>query len=294
MGETIQVAQEVTAADAGFGFGSLDSQNKVVSGPSGAKETGTAIRCESVYRAFAPSRKGTKPFVALSDVSLTVNKGEFLVIVGPSGCGKSTLLNIMAGTDNASRGTVTIAPELNRRAYVFQRETLLPWRTALHNVELGLLTSGKSKDQRLEEARNWLGAVGLKGFEDSYPAKLSGGMRRRVILATAFAHGPQVLFMDEPFGAVDAQTRLQLQIQLLGLWEQDRKTVVFVTHDIEEALLLGDRIVVMSGRPGRIIDIHNVSLERPRSVEKVRFDATLAAVAREIWIQLRQDEDDHV
>ncbi|HUY06115.1 MAG TPA: ABC transporter ATP-binding protein [Acidimicrobiales bacterium] len=278
-------------ADVGNVQGSSSVAGSGLSGSGRSDALDSAISCESIFRAFAPTRKGTKPLVVLSDINLTVKRGEFLVIVGPSGCGKSTLLNIMAGTDKASRGSIKIGEGLDRRAYVFQRETLLPWRTALNNVELGLLASGKTKGQRREEARNWLAAVGLKGFEDSYPAKLSGGMRRRVVLATAFAHGPQVLFMDEPFGAVDAQTRLQLQIQLLGLWEQDRKTVVFVTHDIEEALLLGDRIVVMSGRPGRIADIHEVSLARPRSIENVRFDATLAGVAREIWLQLRQDEE---
>lgn len=255
-------------------------------------DAGVAITCQGICKAYGQDRKSLTPLVALTDVDLTVPYGQFLTIVGPSGCGKSTLLNIMAGIDEATVGTVDISPNVERKAYLFQKDTLLPWRSALRNVELGVMSRGFSKPDRLAEARRWLKVVGLEGFEEAYPARLSGGMRRRVALATAFAHDPHVLFMDEPFGAVDAQTRLQLQGELLTLWEGNRKTVVFVTHDIEEALLLSDRVVVMSGRPGKIIYDDEVSLGRPRSVEDIRFDPAMAEMARRIWHELRADSGD--
>jgi NitT/TauT family transport system ATP-binding protein len=175
---------------------------------------------------------------------------------------------------------------VQRKAYMFQRDTLLPWRTAVRNVEIGMSKSELSKPDRRAAAMEWLRLVGLEGFEHAYPAQLSGGMRRRVALATVFAHRPQVLFMDEPFGAVDAQTRLQLQGELLKLCESKELTVIFVTHDIEEALLLSDRVVVMSGKPGRIIDDFKVAMPRPRSVEAIRFDPETAKMAQKIWEEL--------
>lgn len=251
---------------------------------------GVAITCEGICKAYVRDGPKAEPLVVLNDVSLTIPEGEFLTIVGPSGCGKTTLLNIMAGIDQAARGTITIADHIHRRAYLFQRDTLLPWRSAQRNVEMGLKALGLSRAEQAARAREWLRVVGLEGFENSYPNHLSGGMRRRVALATAFAHEPQVLFMDEPFGAVDAQTRLQLQAELLQLWERDRKTVVFVTHDIEEALLLSDRVVVMSGRPGRIIDDSKVPLGRPRTADEVRFESGMTDLARRIWQELRSNE----
>jgi NitT/TauT family transport system ATP-binding protein len=246
----------------------------------------TAIECRGVCKAYAPRRRGEPPVVALSEIDLEVRSGEFAVIVGPSGCGKSTLLNIMAGVDTASVGTVTVSPTVRRRAYVFQKDTLLPWRSLRRNIELGLRGSGKSKEERQHAVQTWTDRVGLSAFANSYPSQLSGGMRRRAALATAFAHEPEILFMDEPFGSVDAQTRLQLQDELLRLWEGDRRTVVFITHDIEEALLLGDRVIVMSSRPGRIIDEIRVDLPRPRTTHSVRFDPVLAKMSRQIWDEL--------
>ncbi len=222
--------------------------------------------------------------VALQNVDLRVGDGEFISILGPSGCGKTTLLNIMAGIDSANRGTISFAGSITRKAYLFQRDTLLPWRTALRNVEIGM--SAMSRSKRRAQAAQWLKLVGLEGFEESYPSRLSGGMRRRVALATVFAHEPQVLFMDEPFGSVDAQTRLQLQGELLRLWESERRTVIFVTHDIEEALLLSDRVVVMRGKPGRIIADFRVDAPRPRTVEGIRFDTTVRVLAQRIWQEL--------
>jgi NitT/TauT family transport system ATP-binding protein len=245
-----------------------------------------AVSCRGVSKAYLSRAKQSSPFVALSDVDLMVADGEFLTILGPSGCGKSTLLNIMAGIDQPTRGSVAFSDRIKRKAYLFQRDTLLPWRSALRNVEIGLTALKLPQAERRQRAMNWLRQVGLEGFEHSYPSQLSGGMRRRVALATVFAHGPDVLFMDEPFGAVDAQTRLQLQGELLSLWERQQCTVIFVTHDIEEALLLGDRVVVMASRPGRIIDSFQVDIPRPRTVESIRFDPAVAKMAQRIWHEL--------
>ena len=245
-----------------------------------------SVSCSGICKAYLPRVKHSSPFVALQDVDLRVGDGEFVTLLGPSGCGKSTLLNIMAGIDQPTRGSVTFSGRIKRKAYLFQRDTLLPWRTALRNVEIGLESLNIPRAERREQARKWLRLVGLEGFEHSYPSQLSGGMRRRVALATVFAHGPEILFMDEPFGAVDAQTRLQLQGELLSLWEQQQCTVVFVTHDIEEALLLGDRVVVMASRPGRIIDSFQVDVPRPRTVESIRFDPSIAKMAQRIWHEL--------
>lgn len=251
-----------------------------------------AVSCRGIRKAYLPRAKQSSPFVALQDVDLSVADGEFVTLLGPSGCGKSTLLNIMAGIDEPTQGSVTFSDRLKRKAYLFQRDTLLPWRTAVRNVEIGLQALNLSRGEQRKRAMHWLRLVGLDGFEHSYPSQLSGGMRRRVALATVFAHEPEVLFMDEPFGAVDAQTRLQLQGELLTLWERQQCTVIFVTHDIEEALLLGDRVVVMASRPGRIIDSFGVDVPRPRTVESIRFDPTLATMAQRIWQELSASASD--
>lgn len=252
--------------------------------PGQATAVTDAIVCEGICRAYYTGRKERAPLVALQNVDLTVADGEFISILGPSGCGKTTLLNIMAGIDSANRGTVSFASSITRKAYLFQRDTLLPWRTAVRNVEIGMSTL--SRRERRARAEQWLKLVGLEGFEDSYPSRLSGGMRRRVALATVFAHEPQVLFMDEPFGSVDAQTRLQLQSELLKLWESERRTVIFVTHDIEEALLLSDRVVVMRGKPGRIIADFRVDAPRPRTADGIRRDPTARTLTERIWREL--------
>lgn len=258
-----------------------------------APDAHDALTCRGICKAYLPRGRSRRPFVALADIDLSVADGEFLTILGPSGCGKTTLLNIMAGIDDATRGEVTFAAGIRRKAYLFQRDTLLPWRTALRNVELGMTGHELSRAERHERARTWLSLVGLEGFEGAYPSQLSGGMRRRVALATVFAHGPQVLFMDEPFGAVDAQTRLQLQGELLKLCASERRTVVFVTHDIEEALLLSDRVIVMSGTPGRIIDDFRVAVPPPRTVESIRFDPETTQMARRIWERLAETPADN-
>jgi len=210
------------------------------------------------------------PVEALRAVSFDVDPGEFVTIVGPSGCGKTTLFRIIAGLQTPTEGAVRLdgepidgpGPELG---IVFQEYHLFPWRTVAGNVGFGLEQTDTSTDQRCERVQELLELVGLEGFADSYPKDLSGGMKQRVALARSLAPDPDLLLMDEPFGAVDAQTKTMLQEELLDIWEATGKTVLFVTHDIEEAIKLGDRVVVMDREPGRVQEILDIDLERPRS-----------------------------
>ncbi|WP_181070032.1 ABC transporter ATP-binding protein [Stutzerimonas azotifigens] len=206
---------------------------------------------------------------AVQDAQLEIRPGEFVCLLGPSGCGKSTLLNAMAGFVNPTRGELRIddkavdAPSPDR-GMVFQQHSLFPWKTVRDNVAFGPLMAGASRNEACSVARTFLSLVGLAAFEDAYPGTLSGGMQQRVGIARALANYPSVLLMDEPFGALDAQTRIMMQENLLEIWREFRNTVVFVTHDIDEAVFLSDRIVVMSASPGRIIADIKVSLPRPR------------------------------
>jgi NitT/TauT family transport system ATP-binding protein len=210
-------------------------------------------------------------FTALADFNLSIDEGEFVAVVGPSGCGKSTLLNIVSGLTKAEKGAVFIddtkirGPALDR-GFVMQGYALLPWRNIQRNIELGLEVKGVPRKKRRETSRYYIELVGLGGFEKHYPYELSGGMRQRVALARSLAYDPEVLLMDEPFAAVDAQTREILQEELLRIWGKTRKTILFITHSIEEAVLLADRIVVMTPGPGRIRSIVPVDLERPRNL----------------------------
>jgi NitT/TauT family transport system ATP-binding protein len=213
-----------------------------------------------------------KSIVALEDVSLVVPDKQFAVIVGPSGCGKSSLLDIVAGLRRPTAGQCLVdgnpvSKPGRQRGMVFQNYSLFPWLTVQKNVEFGLRLRNVPEKQRVETARAYLDAVGLTGFENSFPTQLSGGMKQRVAIARAMANDPEVLLMDEPFGALDSQTRTVMQQLLLKVWEKDSKTVIFVTHDIEEALFLGDIIYVMSARPGRFVDRITVPLPRPRRYE---------------------------
>ena len=227
----------------------------------------------------------------LNGIDLRIEGGTFCCLVGPSGCGKSTLLRIVDGLIKPDAGEVRIdgervtGPSLDR-GFVFQQFNLLPWRTVLANVEFGLENLGVPKAERHERARKVIKLVDLEDFEGFYPGQLSGGMQQRVGLARALAVEPSHLLMDEPFGSVDDQTRMLLQEELLTIWEQSQKTVVFVTHDIEEALFLGDQVVVMRGRPSRITRIIDVPFGRPRE-DEVRGSAELAALKLEIWEELR-------
>jgi NitT/TauT family transport system ATP-binding protein len=228
--------------------------------------------------------------VALDGVSIAVEKGTFVSIVGPSGCGKSTLLLIIDGLMKPSTGTVAIngtvitAPGIDR-AMVFQEASLFPWFTALRNCAYGLECQGMRRREAEEKARGLLKMVGLAGFEHHYPSELSVGMQQRANLARAIAVDPQVLLMDEPFAALDAQTRELMQAELLTIWAKTQKTVIFVTHQIDEAIYLSDRVIVMSARPGRIIDDVNVGLERPRALEIKRTEA-FAVLEERVWSQL--------
>jgi NitT/TauT family transport system ATP-binding protein len=229
----------------------------------------------------------------LQDVSLTVKDGVFLAIVGPSGCGKSTLLNVSAGLLEPPRGSVRIFGETlhgtNRSAaYLFQQDALLPWRTVLDNVMLGLTFRKVPRREAVSRARQWLVRVGLAGFEDRFPHQLSGGMRKRVAVAQSWIVDPRILLMDEPFSALDVQTRQNMENELLGLWQETRKTVLFITHDLEEAIALADEVVVMTAGPGaRIKGHYPVDLPRPRDVSEIRLLPQFTALYQRIWDDLR-------
>jgi NitT/TauT family transport system ATP-binding protein len=241
-----------------------------------------------------PARGKDAPVEALKDVSLTINDGEFVTVLGPSGCGKTTLLRMVGGLIRADQGTISLdgkaingpGPE---RAMVFQSIALMPWATVLNNVAFGLKLRGVSRSDRETRAKELLELVGLTGFENRLPGELSGGMQQRVGLARALAVDPKILLMDEPFGALDEQTRRLLQEELLQIWETTRKTVIFITHSMEEAVLLGDRIVLMSPRPGRVVDVLPVPLPRPRAatVDQIEGSAEFAAITAQLWHRLR-------
>jgi NitT/TauT family transport system ATP-binding protein len=227
-------------------------------------------------------------------ISLDVAEGTFVALVGPSGCGKSTLLNCAAGLLFPAEGRVRIFGEAlrvtNRHAtYLFQQDALLPWRTVLDNVMLGLVFRGVDGRHAEPEARQWIRRVGLAGFEDRFPHQLSGGMRKRVAIAQTWIVNPRMLLMDEPFGALDVQTRQIMENRLLALWQDTRKTVLFVTHDLEEAIALADRVVVLSCGPARVKGDYPVPLERPRDVAEVRLDRAFNEIYTRIWADLREE-----
>jgi NitT/TauT family transport system ATP-binding protein len=244
----------------------------------------------SDLRVTFPARANTGPVEALGPLSLTTAEGELVCIVGPSGCGKSTLLRVLAGLEQPTSGTAVLHhtdPQHPAQALVFQNAGIFPWLTVEDNVAYGLRVNGAPRAAYTATARHWVSEMGLGKFARAYPAQLSGGMQQRVGLARAFAYDPAVLLMDEPFAALDAQTRLLLQQTLLLQWEQRRKTVVFVTHSIEEALTLGDRVCVMSARPGRILREFAVPFARPRDAVALRTDPRFSALFAEIWEALK-------
>ena len=246
------------------------------------------IAIEGVEKRFDAKRRIVH---ALGPLDLQVRAGEFVCLVGPSGCGKSTLLRLLAGLARPSAGDVRIGVRDPRRpltAMVFQDYSIYPWKTVRQNVEYPLLVNGLSKAERRERADRWLDRTGLAQFADSHPAQLSGGMKQRVSIARAFAMEPEILLMDEPFAALDAQMRFILQDELLQLWQEHRRTVLFITHNLDEALLLGDRVAVMSARPGRIIADLEVPFERPRTGE-VRGSAQFGELEQQLWQLLRAE-----
>jgi NitT/TauT family transport system ATP-binding protein len=251
----------------------------------------TKIEIRNVQHVYG---SGTSSVPALGDLSLAVGDGEFVALLGPSGCGKSSLLRVVAGLLRPTEGSVEIhSPRQMKNgcpktALVFQEYALFPWRTVLDNVTFSLEMRGVSRAERLATARDALQRVGLQAFRDAYPHQLSGGMRQRVGIARALAAQPEVLLMDEPFGAVDAQTRTVLQEELLRVWESERKTVLYVTHSIDEAVYLADRVVLLTARPGRIKAEYPVELSRPRSIE-MRASSSYTKLSLDIWSALREE-----
>jgi NitT/TauT family transport system ATP-binding protein len=249
------------------------------------------IQAKNITLSF--KSKNRDPVTALSDLSLAVRQGEFVSIVGPSGCGKSTFLNVLLGLIRPDSGVmqmngIPIIGPSQERAMVFQEFGLLPWRTAQANVELGLELKGTPAAERKQRSTELIKLVGLHGFETHYPHELSGGMKQRVGLARALATEPEVLLMDEPFAALDAQTRDLMQTELLAIWERTRKTVLFVTHSIEEAVYLSDRVIVMTARPGQVKQTLTIALPRPRDYE-MRLTPEFNKIKSQIWDVLKEE-----
>jgi NitT/TauT family transport system ATP-binding protein len=256
----------------------------------------TKISFQKVAKTFSIQDAGAHEqcFTAIEDITLDVQDGEFMVIVGPSGCGKSTLLDLLGGLTKPTRGQIKLdgapieGPALDR-GIVFQQYALFPWRTALGNVEFGLEAKRVPHAQRRTIALEHLTLVGLSGFEHRYPHELSGGMKQRVAIARSLAYDPDVLMMDEPFAALDAQTRETLQSELLGIWQKSQKTILFITHGIDEAVFLGQRVAIMTSRPGRIKHIIDIPRELRQVGQDVRSTPEFGRIRHEIWTLLREE-----
>ena len=253
------------------------------------------VQARQVLREFniKNSRGGKEKLTVLEHFDLAIHEGEFLSLLGPSGCGKSSFLNILAGLDKHDGGEILVdGKPLEERSFdrgmVFQSYALLPWRTVLKNLEVGLEIRRVPRPERRKIARHYLELVGLAAFENQYPHQLSGGMRQRVAIARVLAYQPDLLLMDEPFAALDAQTRENLQIELLRIWEADKKTILFVTHSIDEAILLSDRVAFMSNRPGCIREIIAIDLPRPRT-EEIRNSPEFARIRKDLWAMLQNE-----
>jgi NitT/TauT family transport system ATP-binding protein len=229
---------------------------------------------------------------ALRDVNLTIGKGEFVSLVGPSGCGKSTLLRVVSGLHRDYSGSVTLDAALRAKSlgYVFQHDALLPWRTVLDNVATGLQIRGVSKRERRERARDMVDRVGLGGFEDAYPGQLSGGMRQRASVARTLIYQPELILMDEPFGALDAQSKGRVQELFLSIWDEMRPSVIFVTHDLAESIYLAERVIVLSGRPGHVKTEIPIGLPEPRtSPFEIWNDQQYLALHDQLWHSLKTE-----
>jgi NitT/TauT family transport system ATP-binding protein len=254
-----------------------------------------ALSLDRITCAFASRDRTGERYTAVQDTTLSVGAGEFVSVVGPTGCGKSTLLNVAAGLLQPSSGSVRVLGEplsgINRRAgYMFQAESLMPWRSALDNVLAGLEFAGVDRGEAKARALDWLGRVGLTGFDGRYPHELSGGMRKRVALAQILILDPRILLMDEPFSALDIQTRQLMENELLDLWSADRKSVLFITHDLEEAIALSDRVIVLSAGPAtRPIGEYAIDLPRPRDVNEIRLTPRFVELHTEIWHKMKNE-----
>lgn len=254
------------------------------------EERNVKVKIDNVVRTF-DTRKGE--MVALNGVSLDIMENEFVTVVGPSGCGKSTLLNIIAGLLEPTSGKIycdghEVVGTGTERGVVFQQYALFPWLTVKKNVEFGLKVKGMSKEEASETAMRYIKMVDLEDFANHYPKELSGGMKQRVAIARAYAVNPSVLLMDEPFGALDAQTRTQLQEELLQTWQKEKKTCFFITHDVDEAIILGQKVVIMSARPGRIKEIVDVNIPYPRNQE-TKLTSEYMNIKNYIWKQVYQE-----
>ena len=258
-----------------------------------ATEDAARIEIQGLTKRFL-TPKG-EPFTAIHDVTLTVEPGEFCAIVGPSGCGKSTTLAQVSGLEKPSGGEVRVGGKLvdritNGVSYMFQSDSLFPWKTVLGNVMIGPTLLGTPKAEATALALDWLRRVGLAGFEDRYPHQLSGGMRKRVAMAAALINNPRILLMDEPFGALDVQTKAIMQTELLQLWEQLRPSVLFITHDLDEAVALADKVVIMTSSPGTVKDVFDVDLPRPRGdVQEIRHEERFLQIQGRIWQSLKEE-----
>jgi NitT/TauT family transport system ATP-binding protein len=234
-------------------------------------------------------------FTAIRDVTLTVEPGQFCAIVGPTGCGKSTTLAQVSGLERPSAGSVSVGGRTvegitNGISYMFQADALFPWKTVLGNVMIGPVLLGMPKRAATELAMDWLHRVGLSGFEDRYPHQLSGGMRKRVAMAASLINNPRILLMDEPFGALDVQTKAIMQTELLQLWEQLRPSVLFITHDLDEAVALSDRVIIMTSSPGSVKDVFDIDLPRPRGdVQEIRHGERFLELQGQIWESLKEE-----
>jgi NitT/TauT family transport system ATP-binding protein len=252
----------------------------------GRPQAESAIRIKGLSKRFGS-------FTAVDDVTIDIARGEFFMIVGPSGCGKTTLLRIVAGLENPTEGSVDIdlASGSDRpvNSMVFQGDSIFPWMTVWDNAAYGLKMRNVSQSRVKEVVGHYLDRTGLTKFVDAYPHQLSGGMRQRVSIARAFANDPEILLMDEPFSALDAQNKLLLQEELLRIWEEDKKTVMFITHDVDEAVKLGDRIMVMTAQPGRLKTIVPVPLARPRDVLELQTNPVFGELVHQIWSSLREE-----
>ncbi|MEV6008868.1 ABC transporter ATP-binding protein [Streptomyces sp. NPDC051976] len=262
-------------------------------------EAGAADRANARIEITGLTKRFLTPagevFTALQDVSFTVEPGQFCAVVGPTGCGKSTTLSMVSGLDRPSEGSVRVGGRevdgvTDGVSFMFQTDALLPWKTVLGNVLMGPVFRKVPKQQAQASARDWLRRVGLTGFEDRYPHQLSGGMRKRVAMAAALINEPEILIMDEPFGALDVQTKAIMSTELLSLWEQIRPTVIFITHDLDEAVALADKVVVMTSGPGSVKAVFDIDLPRPRgSVQEIRFQPRFIELQHRIWDTLREE-----
>ncbi|TQF03231.1 ABC transporter ATP-binding protein [Kitasatospora acidiphila] len=271
----------------------------VRSGTAASPATGRTDRADARIELSGVTKRFLTPsgeaFTAIRDVTFEVEPGQFCAVVGPTGCGKSTTLSLVSGLDRPSEGTVRVGGRevdgiTEGISFMFQADALLPWKTVLGNVAMGPMFRGAAKKQALASARDWLRRVGLAGFEDHHPHQLSGGMRKRVAMAAALINEPKILLMDEPFGALDVQTKAIMSNELIGLWEQLRPSVVFITHDLEEAVALADRVVVMTSGPGSVKAVYDIDLPRPRgSVQDIRFQPRFLELHHQIWASLREE-----